>query len=534
MSGSDDNGEEDNNLSDHSRSMQKAFKYCMDLFNELPVLEDETIWVSEQCDHRERRNKAARNFWATVDASHTTSQPIVERFDVKLIHIDNDKVATDREQVWSFKDRFQNVNLPCLITGLDRLSHFDFVNQNWRSNNFDPNTGNSKVNRNWFLEELGSDFLVPLRYIPHTDFNNNDDDEEDNILLDEDGRALECETREVSMKEWIHLLDEDLPSSSNSLSENQSQISTNNSSGQVVEEEINDIATYGAKKKESVVYYLKDWHLQQLYKSSPLYSCPYFFGHDLLNSFLKKFTKGDYQFCYWGPARSYTAQHSDVLHSFSWSYNVVGSKEWTFYQDIHSINDDNNTNDEDNSNHNKNNCNDLDRTRYKTFTIRQMTGEIMFVPAMWQHRVVNMEETISINHNWITSSNLDLTWDCLRVEMIAVQKELKGWGGDDRLDQNMEACEKMLRGCLGLDVTAFVLMTLVRALEIITELLSLSNDHQERLVFDLFRLTTVLRDVLTTEPTLVQLRNRLKAILKKDEMVEKVEIVMKNVIDCVH
>jgi hypothetical protein len=689
----DGDGDENNYISDHTRSMRNASKYCTDLFNRLIldtttsdclelvencILNDEDEGenedpssrrrrrrrrrrqkfrieqcVSEQCDinavriasdeHRVRRNDAHRNFWSrTVDnspfdtttnsdkssSSCTTNtkcirNPIIEidRIDMNLVNINhnnNDKdnknivVKLDhQEQIWSFKDKFQNKNVPCLIKGLDRSSHFDFVNKNWRnsrnSNDTDTDTDknknniggeDSKVNRKWFLDELGKDFLVPLRYSPRSstaDINNDNDDDTTRTTapspLDEDGRAIECETREVTMKEWITLLDE----------ENSSSLSSSSHSLHVSEKN----QSHRKKEESSILYYLKDWHLQQMYplssssssnantkrdektqqvseessslfppspspnnddslcSSCSLYSCPDIFGYDLLNSFLKKFTKGDYRFCYWGPARSYTAQHSDVLHSFSWSYNVVGTKEWTFFhRDIHSINK--NNNDGDNSNNNDNNntksSKDSNQTHYKTFTVIQKTGDTMFVPATWQHQVVNIEETISINHNWITSSNLDLTWDCLQTEMIAVQKELRGWGDngddDDGLDQNMEACENMLRGCIGLDVTAFVLMTLVRVLEVITELQSLlssnendgsreenntNNDEcvsslihtkqQERLLFDVFRLTSVLRDVvLVTEPNLLQLRNRLKAVLQNDKISNNVEMIVMDVI----
>ena len=569
--------------------------------------------VSVRCDinavriasneHRVRRNDAHRNFWSANDNApfDDTTTTTIDRIDMNLVHINtntnnnnnsnNDenniaKKVDHQEQIWSFKDKFQNLNVPCLITGLDRSSHFDFVNKNWRNNrNDDTNKNknednirkNSKVNRKWFVDELGKDLLVPLRYIPRsssTDINNNNDnDGEDTTTtttappLDEDGRAIECETREVTMKEWIELLnEEDLMSSSSSPSSHSQHVSENNQS-------------HKKKKESSILYYLKDWHLQQIYplsssSSSPslnsklvenktqqaldddLYSCPEIFDYDILNSFLRKFTKGDYRFCYWGPARSYTALHSDVLHSFSWSYNVVGTKEWTFFhRDIQSIKNDD---DHDHDNSNTKNSKDSNQTRYKTFTVIQKTGDTMFVPATWQHQVVNIEETISINHNWITSSNLDLTWDCLQIEMIAVQKELRGW--DDGLDQNMEACENMLRGCIGLDVTTFVLMTLVRVLEVIIELQSLlllSNENgnheenndtdddecasslihiqqQERLLFDVFRLTSVLRDVaLTIEPHLVQFRNRLKAVLQNDKMSDNVEMIVMDVIEWV-
>jgi len=316
----------------------------------------------------------------------------------------------------------------------------------------------------------------------------------------------------------------------------------------LVEEEVSSL-----HEKESMKYYLKDWHLQQRYPSltrqddtkplqklmlyphdtfcsCSLYSCPECFGCDLLNPFLKKFTSGDYRFCYWGPARSFTARHSDVLHSFSWSYNVVGKKEWTFYHDECPIDGQ---------------VDDPHLSSCNTFSILQEAGQAIFVPATWQHRVVNLEETISINHNWITSSNLDLTWDCLVIEMIAIQKELRKWGED----QNMEACENMLRGCVGLDVTSFLLMTLVQVLDVITALLlnsdeedsqrenteddciHINSEQEKRLVFDIFQLRKVLVSIWLTEPTLVKVRERLRAILQSDILVANVQMIAQTVID---
>ena len=534
----DDNiGEGECFYSDHSRSMQKACSYCVDVFNQLIEQQSNissssssslSSWLldlsgtnnvvrSKSNNHRDRRNDAARKFWSDIDTLDSESKPAVfERLVAKLVHIngddnddiDADNIVIDRKQVRSFQENYQDLNVPCLITGLDHSSHFNFVNQNWRNTNH--NSSDSKINRNWFLQEFGNSFIVPLRYTHQNAINNNDTE------LDKDGRARESQTLEVSMKEWLQLLEQKtLPL------EDQSHSSINNTLEQV-----------STVRSKSVTYYLKDWHLQQIHTLSnkgngncSLYSCPDFFGGDLLNPFLKKFTTGDYRFCYWGPTGSYTSQHSDVLHSFSWSYNVVGSKEWKFYQSNTSIDDDDN-----NDNRNSNDIKDQNSTinnnnQNKTFTVQQSTGEIMFVPATWQHQVVNTEESISINHNWITPSSLDLTWDCLRVEMRAVQKELGDWTQNENLDQNMEACENMLRGCIGLDVTAFIMMTLVRVLDIITELLLQSNEHQERLIFDLFRLTTVLRKVFTEELDLVQLRKRLKAVLQIDHMVEKVEMI---------
>lgn len=103
----------------------------------------------------------------------------------------------------------------------------------------------------------------------------------------------------------------------------------------------------------------------------------------------------------------------------------------------------------------------------------QATGETIFVPCGWQHAVRNLEETLSINHNWITTSNLDQTWRCMEIEMLAIEAELESWGmGSDC----WEARESMLRGCIGLDTTAYFLMLLTRLLEIVIVHLSGNDD----------------------------------------------------------
>lgn len=127
----------------------------------------------------------------------------------------------------------------------------------------------------------------------------------------------------------------------------------------------------------------------------------------------------------------------------------------------------------------------------------------MFVPAGWKHRVVNCEETLSINHNWITTSNLDLTLECLFTEMQAIEVELRSWGVS-----GYEAEENMLLGCVGLDVSFFFWMILSRTLELL-QLAAVDSDREAS--FDLTRLGEML-SVLVDNTTL-NLRERLAATL---------------------
>jgi hypothetical protein len=397
----------------------------------------------------------------------------------------------EKEQECEFQQEFHDRNLPCLVTGLEAIS-FSLVNQSWRTHYVAKDSSiqegsevmdkgvASEINPRWFLETLGGDCEVPLRY----------NADPSSFSLDEEGRADECQTRKVTMRDWIQML--------------QSYDGGNN---EVVE------CTEDSPKP---IYYLKDWHLQQILEckrnhtslqsstelSSQLYVCPTIFPHDLLNSFLTKFTKGDYRFCYWGPANSSTLRHSDVLHSFSWSYNVQGTKEWTFFSPF----DD-----------------------HKTLKMIQKTGQAIFVPATWQHQVINLEETISINHNWITTANIDLTWQCLMAEMVAIRDELMKWQGDNsKMGEDTEAYENMLRGCVGLDVSSFFFMALLRLVDVIKILLdhlgeSDSGNDQERkeILFGVFRLTAILDEVMTADEDLVQLNGRLEATMQSDMLARK-------------
>lgn len=55
----------------------------------------------------------------------------------------------------------------------------------------------------------------------------------------------------------------------------------------------------------------------------------------------------------------------------------------------------------------------------------QEAGEAIFVPSGWYHQVQNLQDTISINHNWFNGYNLKSVWDFFQNEYAAVEKELE-------------------------------------------------------------------------------------------------------------
>ena len=410
--------ENDSYLSDHTIAMRKVVvEYCQQFQRS----------KERQCDHllnqlNARQHGMASNLAQIRKEAYqefwNQNPPVVETIDCTAI--------TPQE----FRIQFHHRNIPCILRGLDQTS-FRSVMDQW----LHPD---GTIHREWFRQELGAETVVPLRQSAKGD-------------LDEDGRAMECRTKHVPLQEWIEYLIH--------------------------------------VKDQEELWYLKDWHLlQELLghavaskrSKQNLYHCPEYFQYDLLNNMLVKCTKGDYRFCYWGPSNSNTTRHSDVLHSFSWSFTISGTKQWTFYGPN------------------------------KTLTCLQGEGETMFVPSTWQHDVINLQETLSINHNWITTAIIDETWNCLQVEITAIKKELGAWGIGE---SSWSSQENMLRGCVGLDVTAFFLMNLMRLVELLST--TCHSDHQDEWSFDTYRLVAMLEVMIKDHD--LHLQDRLSSVLESED-----------------
>ncbi|XP_020279195.1 jmjC domain-containing protein 4 [Pseudomyrmex gracilis] len=205
--------------------------------------------------------------------------------------------------------------------------------------------------------------------------------------------------------------------------------------------------------------YLKDWHCVRNFPNVPIYEVPRYFASDWLNEYYIAHPElnDDYMFVYMGPKNTWTPLHADVFTSYSWSANIVGRKKWLFFppheecylRDLYGqlaydvISEELN-----------------DRTRYKMydskklkcFNVIQEAGEIIFVPSGWHHQVWNLEDTISINHNWINGCNIMNVWCALKSELRSVMKEV-----DDCKDMKNwnEHCQLMLKTSYGMDYKQF-------------------------------------------------------------------------------
>ncbi|XP_046938399.1 2-oxoglutarate and iron-dependent oxygenase JMJD4 isoform X4 [Lynx rufus] len=174
--------------------------------------------------------------------------------------------------------------------------------------------------------------------------------------------------------------------------------------------------------------YLKDWHLCRDSSAEDVFTLPVYFSSDWLNEYWDSLDVDDYRFVYMGPTGTWSPFHADIFRSFSWSVNICGRKKWFFFppgqeealRDCHG-----------GLPYDVTSPALLDHRLYPTrehcsppLEVMQEAGEMVFVPSGWHHQVHNLEDTISINHNWVNGCNLANMWHFLQQELCAVQQEV--------------------------------------------------------------------------------------------------------------
>ncbi|CAI5444082.1 unnamed protein product [Caenorhabditis angaria] len=188
--------------------------------------------------------------------------------------------------------------------------------------------------------------------------------------------------------------------------------------GDVISQSFEEYLDFGKSPEK----YLKDWHFQNEFGTSCYQKLHPFLSRDFVNR--EKWTENrdenpfgdDYRFVYYGASGSWTKFHSDVVSSHSWSANICGRKLWIMvppgkehlFAGLEDIREKSEIFEENG-----------------VFEFVQEAGEIVFVPSNWYHQVHNLTETISINHNWINSTNLHLVFDFIKNRNSDVLRELK-------------------------------------------------------------------------------------------------------------
>lgn len=202
----------------------------------------------------------------------------------------------------------------------------------------------------------------------------------------------------------------------------------------------------------------------------------------------------NYHFCYIGRAGTTTKLHCDVLNSFSWSANVVGVKNWRLLpaSDSHLLFDVSGrhlaTDFYDGT--------DLCRCRCggwrhfpnlhlaRPVDVTQTARQVIFVPSGWYHTVVNVEDTLSVNSNWLNATNVH--WALARLEKSpGPHVKSPTFGGDN------------LTALAFLDVLAASMRADARALE------TASSEDEENLLFQIQRAAAIAH-VLASPPWNIQ------------------------------
>eukprot|EP00054_Salpingoeca_dolichothecata_P010409 m.58195 g.58195 ORF g.58195 m.58195 type:complete len:225 (+) comp18976_c0_seq1:187-861(+) len=181
------------------------------------------------------------------------------------------------------------------------------------------------------------------------------------------------------------------------------------------------------------------------------YNTPSFFETDWLNCFAlrKEDSKpcDDFRFVYLGPQGSFTPLHCDVVGSFSWSTNICGRKFWRFFLpgEERYLKDKNGrlamnlfTNPLDSTQ-----CPDLHKANF--VDIIQETGETVFVPSGWFHVVINLEDSLSINHNWINGANFAHFLGVLNEDLLQAAKEISDVKQDMESQEWFDQCQLLLK-----------------------------------------------------------------------------------------
>ncbi|KAL5723892.1 Arginine-specific demethylase jmj20 [Ranunculus cassubicifolius] len=227
------------------------------------------------------------------------------------------------------------------------------------------------------------------------------------------------------------------------------------------------------EENDRSLLYLKDWHFVKEYPGYVAYTTPLFFRDDWLNLYLNSYhmhvdpdtyqetndiSCSDYRFVYMGAKGTWTPLHADVFRSYSWSANICGKKQWHFLSpsQCHLVFDRNM----------KNSVydifDDVSEAKFpgfkKAIWVECIQGkdEIIFVPSGWYHQVHNLEDTISINHNWFNGHNLSWVWKLL----VKDYHEAKSYIEDIRdISDDFEGlCQRNLAANTGMNFSDFFIL----------------------------------------------------------------------------
>ena len=235
-------------------------------------------------------------------------------------------------------------------------------------------------------------------------------------------------------------------------------------------------STASSKVRGPPLRYMKDWHLVRDFPEYHAYDTPEPFVTDWLNDWWTlpdgrklwattnniEHNNNDYRFCYMGCKGTYTGLHHDVMNSFSWSTNIIGRKLWRLFppSETHKLYHiqfkDQLVEDTRNNMYDAKNFPNVKQAIYIEYI--QQEGEIMFVPSGWHHHVHNLDDCISINHNWLNGCCINNVWEYIEEKWKATKAVISHL--EEAMDEIefVECCSKIMGADSGLTPNEVVAM----------------------------------------------------------------------------
>lgn len=143
-----------------------------------------------------------------------------------------------------------------------------------------------------------------------------------------------------------------------------------------------------------------------------------------------------------------TPFHSDVFGSYSWSANIYGRKRWY----IIPPNESEKLRDALRNFPFSVTPELLEQKKVKYFDLIQEPGETLFIPSKWYHQVHNLDDAVSINHNWFNGSNALSILGNLLDHQDDVLSEISDCKDMENFEEH---CQLMLKSSFGMNVDDF-------------------------------------------------------------------------------
>lgn len=134
----------------------------------------------------------------------------------------------------------------------------------------------------------------------------------------------------------------------------------------------------------------------------------------------------------------------------------------------------------------------------RSFEVIQRARQTVFVPSGWHHQVWNLEDTISINHNWFNGCNIHCILMAMFEKFNEVLQEIDDCKDMENFDEH---CQLMLKADFGLDFSTFlaILKCIVANRQKILQndiklIVNESELGQRHAIYDLNRIRRVIED----------------------------------------